>query len=86
MTEGKKLGGVFIHPEAVVETEDNGKVREEYILDRPWIGMHLPPRVWGIQYKYSQDAVLMVFASHPYDADDYIRDYDQFLEFVKADS
>ena len=35
--------------------------------------------VWGIQYKYSADAVLLVLASHPYDADDYIRDYDEFL-------
>lgn len=65
---------------------DNGKVREEYILDRPWIGLYLPPKIWGIQYKYSRDAVLMVFASHSYNADDYLRDYDQFLEFVKADA
>jgi UDP-2-acetamido-3-amino-2,3-dideoxy-glucuronate N-acetyltransferase len=35
--------------------------------------------VWGIQYKYSPDAVLLVFASHPYNSDDYIRDYDEFL-------
>ena len=41
-------------------------------------------RVWGIQYKYSADAVLLVFASHYYDADDYIRDYDQFLGLVGA--
>ena len=58
---------------------DDGRRREEFILDRPEIGLHLRPMVWGIQYKYSSDAVLLVFASHTYDADDYIRDYDEFL-------
>lgn len=57
---------------------DDGKEREEFVLDRPNIGLHLPPMVWGIQYKYSSDAVLLVFASEQYDAADYIRDYDIF--------
>ncbi|MBN1125598.1 MAG: WxcM-like domain-containing protein [Sedimentisphaerales bacterium] len=61
---------------------DDGRNREEYSLDRPWIGLYLPPRVWGIQYKYSANAVLMVFASHLYDADDYLREYDAFLKFI----
>jgi hypothetical protein len=34
---------------------------------------------WGSQYDYSPDAVLLVFASHFYDAADYIRNYDEFL-------
>jgi hypothetical protein len=41
------------------------------------------PLVWGTQYKYSADAVLLVFASHPYDANDYIRDYGTWLETLK---
>jgi hypothetical protein len=40
--------------------------------------------VWGIQYKYSEDAVLLVLASDKYDAGSYIRDYSEFLELVKA--
>ena len=52
-------------------------------MDQPWIGLHLPPRVWGIQYKYSADAILMVFASHAYDENDYVRDYGEFLELVR---
>lgn len=63
---------------------DDGKAREEFILDQPWIGLHVPPKVWSIQYKYSSDAVLMVFASHKYDPDDYIRDYDEFLKLTRA--
>jgi len=61
---------------------DDGKQREEHVLDKPWVGLHLPPRVWRSLFKFSSDAVLMVFASHEYDPDDYIRDYDTFLEFV----
>jgi hypothetical protein len=38
---------------------------------------------WGIQYKYSDDAVLVVFASHLYDAEDYIRDYGSFLHHIR---
>jgi acetyltransferase-like isoleucine patch superfamily enzyme len=58
---------------------DDGANREEFLLDRPELGLHLPPMVWGIQYKYSADAVLLVFATHHYDAGDYIRDYGEFL-------
>ena len=59
---------------------DNGSERAEYLLDSPEKSLHIPPMVWGTQYKYTADAVLMVLASHPYDPDDYIRDYDTFLE------
>lgn len=62
---------------------DDGTAREEYLLDKPWLGIYMPPRTWGIQYKYSSDAVLMVFASHAYDPNDYIRDYEEFLNEVK---
>jgi acetyltransferase-like isoleucine patch superfamily enzyme/dTDP-4-dehydrorhamnose 3,5-epimerase-like enzyme len=61
---------------------DDGKTRQEFLLDRPDIGIHLPPMVWGIQYKYSADAVLLVFASHYYDSADYIRDYLEFTRLV----
>jgi hypothetical protein len=59
---------------------DNGATREEFQLDRPDLGIHLPPMTWGVQYKYSEDAVLLVFASHYYDNADYIRDYSEFLQ------
>jgi len=62
---------------------DDGKNRAEILLDRPNLGLHIPPMVWGIQYKYSPDAVLMVLASKIYEAEDYIRNYDQFLEEIK---
>jgi UDP-2-acetamido-3-amino-2,3-dideoxy-glucuronate N-acetyltransferase len=61
---------------------DDGVNREEFELSGPHMGIHLPPMVWGIQYKYSKDAVLLVFASEYYDSADYIRDYTEFLKAV----
>jgi acetyltransferase-like isoleucine patch superfamily enzyme len=63
---------------------DDGRHREEFLLDRPDLGLHLPPMIWGIQYKYSPDALLLVFASHHYDAADYVRDYGEFLLLARA--
>lgn len=57
---------------------DDGQNRQEVVLSRPDIGLHLPPMIWGTQYDYTRDAVLFVFASHPYDNADYIRDYETF--------
>jgi dTDP-4-dehydrorhamnose 3,5-epimerase-like enzyme len=62
---------------------DNGENSQEITLDRPNIGVYVPPMIWGIQYKYSRDAVLLVLASDIYNADDYIRDYDEFLKEIK---
>ena len=58
---------------------DDGSERLEVRLDDPCLGLHVPAGVWAVQYKYTSDAVLLVLASHPYDAADYIRDYDEFL-------
>lgn len=63
---------------------DDGGQRREFMLDRPTLGIHLPPMTWGTQYKYSSDAVLLVFASEYYDAKDYIRDYGEFNSLVKS--
>lgn len=61
---------------------DDGHNRQEFLLDKPNVGIYLPPMIWGIQYKYSVDAVLLVFASHYYDGTDYIRDYSEFRRLV----
>jgi UDP-2-acetamido-3-amino-2,3-dideoxy-glucuronate N-acetyltransferase len=62
---------------------DDGALRDEVVLDSPTIGLHIPPMVWGIQYKYTSDALLLVLASDIYKADDYIRDYDEFMILTK---
>ncbi len=64
---------------------DDGRARQEYTLDSPDFGIYMPPMVWGTQYRYSADAVLLVFASEFYDPDDYIRSYDAFRCLVSPD-
>jgi UDP-2-acetamido-3-amino-2,3-dideoxy-glucuronate N-acetyltransferase len=61
---------------------DDGQSRKEYVLNSIQKGLHIPPMVWGIQYKYSSDAMLMVFASDYYDPNDYIRNYEEFKTLV----
>jgi dTDP-4-dehydrorhamnose 3,5-epimerase-like enzyme len=61
---------------------DDGQNRLELTLDRPNRGVFVPPMTWMTQYKYTPNAVLLVLASHPYDADDYIRDYDEFISMI----
>lgn len=62
---------------------DDGHERCEVLLESPDMGIYLPPLTWGIQYKYSNDAVLLVFTSDYYEADDYIRDYAEFVDIVR---
>jgi UDP-2-acetamido-3-amino-2,3-dideoxy-glucuronate N-acetyltransferase len=69
---------------AVRAVVDDGAQIQEFVLDRPDVGLHTPAMIWGTQYRYTSDAVLLVLASHPYDAGDYIRDYDEFLREVGA--
>ena len=61
---------------------DDGTNRDEIILNRPDILLYVPPMVWATQYKYSQGAVLLILASDIYNAEDYIRDYDDYLKLV----
>jgi acetyltransferase-like isoleucine patch superfamily enzyme/dTDP-4-dehydrorhamnose 3,5-epimerase-like enzyme len=67
---------------------DDGRNREEFLLNKPDLGLYLPPMTWGIQYRYSADATLLVFASEYYDNSDYIRDYSEFMKLSgeKSDS
>jgi serine acetyltransferase/dTDP-4-dehydrorhamnose 3,5-epimerase-like enzyme len=90
---GKDVRGEHAHREcqqflvcargSVSVVVDDGTLSEEIVLDRPDVGLYVPPMVWAVQYKYSADALLLVFASHPYDPDDYIRDYEEFRAAVQ---
>lgn len=62
---------------------DDGSNRVEVSLDSPSKGIYLPPMIWGVQYKYTSDALLLVFASDSYDEKDYIRSYSQFITMSK---
>lgn len=57
---------------------DDGQTREEFRLEEPSCGVYVPPLVWAAEFEHTADSALLVFASHPYDPEDYIRDYSEF--------
>ena len=63
----------------IVTTETADKKVQSFVLTEPNIGVYIPPNVWHTM-QYSHTAIQLVFASSDYDAEDYIRDYDQFLK------
>lgn len=63
---------------------DDGKTRDQVLLDRPELALYIPPKIWATQERFSRDAVLAVLASETYDPDEYIRDYDEFLMLNRA--
>ncbi len=62
-------------------TLDDGTVKRSYILNRPYQGLYVKPGIWRDLDDFSAGAVCMVLASDVYKADDYIRSYDDFMEF-----
>jgi UDP-2-acetamido-3-amino-2,3-dideoxy-glucuronate N-acetyltransferase len=62
---------------------DDGYSRDEVVLDSPTVGLHIPPRLWRVHYKYTPDAIIISFCSDIYKSDDYIRDYDDFIALIK---
>ena len=59
---------------------DNGKQKEEIILDSPLKGLVIGKMIWREMYDFSGDCVLLLLASEYYDEADYIRDYQKFLK------
>ena len=60
---------------------DDGKVKRLVQLNRPYFGLHIPPGIWASEINFSSGAICLVLASHLYDANDYIRDYDEFRAY-----
>lgn len=61
----------------------DGKGNETvYSLNRPHTGVYLPTMVWKDMFDFSEDSVLLCLASEHYDANEYIKDYDAFVEEV----
>ena len=64
----------------------DGKGNEAvFLLNRPHTGIYLPKMVWKDMYDFSLDSVLLCLASEHYDATEYIREYDEYLELVNEE-
>lgn len=61
---------------------DNGKERKTIVLDKPNKGLYIEHNIWREMFDFSSNTVLLVLASDPYSESDYIRDYNEFLEYV----
>lgn len=59
--------------------------KEEIIieLNKPMMGVYIPKMIWKDMYDFSSDSVLLVLASTHYDGNEYIRDYDEYLNIIK---
>ena len=60
----------------------DGKNEKLYVLDKPYKGIYIPKMVWKDKYDFSEDAVLLVLSSEPYDVEEYIRDYQEYIKEV----
>lgn len=59
---------------------DDGKTKRQIQVNRPYIGLHIPPGIWASEMNFSSGSICLVMASHEYDGVDYIRDYTMFLK------
>lgn len=67
-------------------TLDDGNVKRSFTLNRPYQGLYVKPGIWRDLDDFSSGAVCMVLASEKYDAEDYIRDYQEFVAFCHAET
>ena len=65
---------------------DDGETKRTVSLNRPYMGLHIPPGIWAWEMGFSSGSICLVLASHFYDAEDYIRNYEDFLKYKKNDS
>ena len=65
-------------------TLDNGNERETILLNHPWQGLLIKPNTWRTLEDFSSGAVCMVLASELFEQDDYIYDYDEFIQYTKC--
>lgn len=64
-------------------TLDDGKCKRSFFLNRPYQGLYVKPGLWRDLVDFSSGAVAMVLASDVYLQSDYIRSYEEFIEFRK---
>ena len=61
---------------------DDGVSNSRIHLNRPWIGLHIPPMIWAAEVNFDPGSVCLVMASDIYEESDYIRDYQDFLKLA----
>ena len=62
---------------------DDGVTKRQVLLNRPDLGLHIPPGIWASEINFSSGSICLVLASHHYSEQDYIRNYDEYLKYIK---
>lgn len=60
---------------------DDGVVKKQVQLNRPYLGLYIPPQIWAYEVNFSSGCICLVLASEKYSEQDYIRDYKEFMGF-----
>ncbi|RYY08346.1 MAG: WxcM-like domain-containing protein [Sphingobacteriaceae bacterium] len=63
---------------------DDGKTKRIVQLNRPYVGLHIPPGIWASEINFSSGSICLVFASHTYNESDYIRKYDEYIIYING--
>lgn len=80
----KKLQQLIIPLSGSFElTLDDGFNKQNFILKRPWEGLYICPMLWRELNNFTSGATCLVLASEVFSADDYIRDYNEFIRLIK---
>lgn len=58
---------------------DDGNVKRTVFLNQPFLGLHIPPGIWASEQNFSSASICLVLTSHEFNENDYIRDYNEFL-------
>ena len=62
---------------------DDGQTTKKVLLNTPSTSLHIPPGIWASEINFSSGAICLVLASELYDESDYLRDYSEFLNYIK---
>jgi hypothetical protein len=60
---------------------DDGSNKRTYMLNRSYHGFYLPRLIWRELKNFSSGAICLVLASLPYQEEDYLRDYGEFIRY-----
>lgn len=61
---------------------DDGKTKRQVLLNRPDLGLHIPPGIWASEINFSSGSICLVLASLEYNEEDYLRNYDDYLKHI----
>jgi hypothetical protein len=62
---------------------DDGKTQRLVQLNRPYHGLHIPPMIWASEINFSSGSICLVMASEGYNENDYLRNYDSYINLRK---